>query len=263
VTVDEFLALAGSLLLADEARHNLILGIASTIADQPDTYRDAGYWVVDGAAALRTRPNPLVLARPRDERALRDLVDAIEDDLPGVSGAAPEAYDFAVLWDRPYRVVMEQNVFALEAVEPPPPTAGQARAATSADLALLARWWRAFVEEAVPEEDQGPERDIDLIERRLARDGLTLWEVEGVPVSLCGHGGRTPNGMRIGPVYTPPEHRGRGYASSLTAEVSQRLLAGGRRFCFLYTDRANPTSNAIYERIGYRKVCEAAQLAFE
>jgi hypothetical protein len=63
-------------------------------------------------------------------------------------------------------------------------------------------------------------------------------------------------------VYTPPELRGNGYATALTAEVSQRLLDGGRTFCFLYTDAANPTSNAIYERIGYRKVCEAAAIAF-
>jgi predicted GNAT family acetyltransferase len=111
--------------------------------------------------------------------------------------------------------------------------------------------------------DQSPARDVETIERRLAQNTLSIWEVDGVAVAMCGHGGRTPNGIRIGPVYTPPEHRGRGYATSLTARVSQRQLDDGRRFCFLYTDRANPTSNAIYERIGYRKVCEAAQLAFE
>ena len=80
---------------------------------------------------------------------------------------------------------------------------------------------------------------------------------------MCGYGSPTPNGMRIGPVYTPPELRGRGYASALTAEVSQRVLDAGKRFCFLYTDRSNPTSNAIYERIGYRTVAEAAAIAFE
>jgi uncharacterized protein len=69
--------------------------------------------------------------------------------------------------------------------------------------------------------------------------------------------------VRIGPVYTPPELRGRGYATSLAAEVSRRRLAAGRRFCFLYTDLANPTSNAIYERIGYRRVCESAEILFD
>ena len=69
-------------------------------------------------------------------------------------------------------------------------------------------------------------------------------------------------GMRIGPVYTPPAFRGRSYATTLTADVSAAQLAAGRRFCFLYTDLANPTSNAIYERIGYRKVAEAAEVVF-
>ncbi|MBA2569295.1 MAG: GNAT family N-acetyltransferase [Actinobacteria bacterium] len=73
---------------------------------------------------------------------------------------------------------------------------------------------------------------------------------------MTGFGGPTPNGIRIGPVYTPPELRGRGYASALVAKLSSSLLAGGRRFCFLYTDLANPASNKIYERLGYVRVCE-------
>jgi uncharacterized protein len=262
VNAAEFLDRAGPLLLADEARHNLILGVAGTVRDHPEVYPDVGYWVVDGAAAVRTRPYPLILAKPRDEQALRDLVDAIDDELPGVTGATPEVFDFARAWDRPYRVVQEHNIFRLEEIVAPPSVEGALRDATNDDLDLLTRWWRAFIEEAVPQDDQGPARDRTFVERRLAQRSIALWEVDGLPVSMCGHGGRTPNGVRIGPVYTPPDHRGRGYATVLTAHVSQRLLDGGRRFCFLYTDRANPTSNAIYERIGYRKVCEAAALAF-
>jgi len=75
-------------------------------------------------------------------------------------------------------------------------------------------------------------------------------------VSIAGYGGPTPNGIRIGPVYTPPDLRGRGYASALTARLTQTLLDGGRRFCFLFTDLANPTSNSVYQRIGYRPVTD-------
>jgi hypothetical protein len=81
-------------------------------------------------------------------------------------------------------------------------------------------------------------------------------------VSLVGAGGRTPNGIRIGPVYTPPEERGRGYASRLTAYVSETLLAEGHRFCFLYTDIDNPTANDIYQQIGYRPVTDALMVSF-
>jgi predicted GNAT family acetyltransferase len=88
-----------------------------------------------------------------------------------------------------------------------------------------------------------------------------LWD-DGGPVSFAAFGNPTPNGIRIGPVYTPPELRRRGYASALVAELSTRLLAD-RRFCFLYTDLANPTANKIYERIGYQRVCESAEIVFE
>ncbi|MCA1588626.1 MAG: GNAT family N-acetyltransferase [Chloroflexi bacterium] len=89
-----------------------------------------------------------------------------------------------------------------------------------------------------------------------------VWEDEGEVVSLVGTGGETPNGIRIGPVYTPPERRGRGYASSLTAAASQDQLERGRRFVFLFTDLSNPTSNKIYQAIGYRPVCDVDQYLF-
>lgn len=254
MTADEFLDRAGPLLLADEARHNLILGIAGSARH----YADIRFWVVDGAAALRTPPHNLVLATPRDEECLRALVGAIDDDLPGVTGTTPEVYDFAKLWGKPYRVVHENNVFELDAVVPPPATSGNYRDATEEDLELLLGWWDAFVREALPEEEVGP-RDPNQFKRRP----IGLWEDERRVASMCGYGSPTPNGMRIGPVYTPPELRGRGYASALTAEVSQRQLDRGYRFCFLYTDAANPTSNAIYERIGYRRIAAAAAVAFE
>ncbi|OLE96488.1 MAG: hypothetical protein AUG75_19875 [Cyanobacteria bacterium 13_1_20CM_4_61_6] len=123
---------------------------------------------------------------------------------------------------------------------------------------------RAFQHEAVPHD--APHMDLEtILERRLASRaaGLVFWEVDSQPVSLCGHGGRTPHGIRIGPVYTPPEHRGHGYASALTAHVTQQQLDGGRDYCFLYTDLANPTSNSIYTKIGYAHVCEARDYAFD
>jgi predicted GNAT family acetyltransferase len=80
---------------------------------------------------------------------------------------------------------------------------------------------------------------------------------------MAGFGGLTPNGIRIGPVYTPPDERRRGYGSALTAALTQQLLDGGRRFCFLFTDLANPTSNRIYQQIGYRAVSDVDLWVFE
>ncbi|HEU5477906.1 MAG TPA: GNAT family N-acetyltransferase [Gaiellaceae bacterium] len=275
-----FLAEAEPLLLADEARHNLILGIAGTIRDSPDLYPLRSLWLVrDGgqmvAAALRTPPYNLILARPQTPQAVAELAEAVAgEELPGVVGGEPEVVQFAELWSRQagagMRTSMRQGVYALEQVEPPPGAPGSARAATRADRELALRWWIAFGEEVLHEGGPGRERAEPTLDHRLSSPaaGILLWEHGGEPVSLAGWGAPTPNGIRVGPVYTPPELRGRGYATALTAELSQRLLdgrlfEGGRRFCFLYTDLANPTSNAIYERIGYRRVAESAEIVFD
>ena len=268
-----FLDAAEPLLLRDEARHNLILGIAGILRDSPNLYPEFNLWLVTRgrepvAAALRTPPHNLVLARPRDSAALRTLAGEIEDDLPGVVGALPEAEAFAALWaDRrglEPRKQRGQGVFALERVTPPPETPGSMREASAADRDLLVGWMHAFAVEALNDPDPDRDHVTRMVEHRLSSevDGLALWEADGKPLSFSGFGGRTPKGIRIGPVYTPPELRGRGYASALVAQLSQQLLDQGRRFCFLYTDLANPVANRIYERLGYVKVCESAEIEF-
>jgi predicted GNAT family acetyltransferase len=268
----EFLAAAAPLLTVDEARHNLILGLASTLDTQPSLYAERRLWLVERAgrvvgAALQTPPWPLVLGRPASDEVLVALVDAIDDDLPGVVGARPEVEAFSDLWTTRIgtaaRVKVAHGVYALSAVLAVPAPAGAPRAATPGDRPLLVDWWKAFAVEAVHDLDPDLDRirqavDVHLEDRY---GGFLLWE-DGEIVSLAGFGGRTPNGIRIGPVYTPPERRGRGYASALVAALSRERLAAGNRFCFLYTDLANPTSNAIYRRIGYEQVCESAEIEF-
>jgi uncharacterized protein len=274
---EAFLEEAGPLLLADEARHNLILGIAGTLRDSPDLYPTRHLWLVrDGgdvvAAALQTPPYNLILAQPSSPDALAALADAVAgEELPGVVGAEPEVHQFAAAWSAqcgaPTRTSMRQGVYALERVAELPRVRGSARVATADDHDLLLRWWIAFGDEVLHEGGPGRANAEQNVRHRLdaPTGGFLLWEDGGETVSLAGFGGPTPNGIRVGPVYTPPELRGRGYATALTAELSLRLLdgrlfEGGRRFCFLYTDLANPTSNAIYERIGYGKIAESAEV---
>jgi predicted GNAT family acetyltransferase len=270
-----FLAEAGPLLLADEARHNLILGIAGTIRDTPDLYPLRSLWLVRHAGevvavALRTPPYNLILAKPRSTPALAALAEAVAgaEEIPGVTGTEPEVHEFVELWSQHSglrgRVNMRQGVYALDQVELVPSVPGSARVATEHDRDLALRWWIAFGDEVLHEGGPGRERAEATLDHKLSdpASGILLWEDGGKPVSLAGWGGPTPNGIRIGPVYTPPELRGHGYATAVTAELSQRQLDGGRSFCFLYTDLANPTSNAIYERIGYRRIAEAAEVVF-
>jgi len=268
-----FLDAAAPSLLADEARHNLILGLAGTLRDDPDLYPEHRLWLVeDGsqvlAAALQTPPYNLILARPRTERALEYLAAAVDDEFAGVVGALPEVDVFAAAWaartGAQRRLVYQQGLYALERVRPVAGVRGEMRPATQDDRPLLLDWSRAFAVEALHEDPAHEERIIRGVDHRLTstRAGLVLWDDDGF-VSLAGYGGQTPSGIRIGPVYTPPERRGRGYASALVADLSSELLSRGRRFCFLYTDLANPTANRLYERIGYERVCESAEIAFE
>jgi len=133
------------------------------------------------------------------------------------------------------------------------------RDAKAAERDLLISWFEAFHEE-VGGIMGSAEEAVDL---RLSggSSGLRVWW-NAEPVSIAGFGGPTPNGIRIGPVYTPPHLRRRGYATACVAALTQDLLSAGRRFVFLFTDLENPTSNSIYQQIGYRPVCDVDQYRF-
>lgn len=273
----ELLERAGPMLLEDEARHNLILGIAGNLRDRPAAYAEYFLWLVEDeaeilGAALLTPPFNLVLARPRFDHVVPVLARVIHAEgvvLPGVTASLPEAEAFAGAWEtvtgQRRRRRVAQRIYRATEIDPPSNVTGSPRAATQADRALLVEWVRAFLDEASAEPDRPAEQPERTVDARIEHGagGFVLWEHGADVVSLAGWGGRTPNGVRIGPVYTPPEHRGRGYGSAVTAAVSSEQLASGRRFCFLYTDLANPTSNKIYVDIGYEAVCDSVEYAFE
>jgi uncharacterized protein len=275
-SVQVFLREAGPLLLRDEARHNLIYGICATLVESPDAYPDVHLWTIeDGAetrgAALMTPPFNLVVAQPVDDATLEFTAEALRRQgvtLPGVTGAVPEVERFVMAWGRVAgaraRVRMAQGIYAVRAPTIPDAVPGRMRFAGAGDRELLVDWTLAFEAEAVPE-DAPRIRAEEIVDRRLesTSGGMALWEDGGKVVSLSGFGGGTPHGIRIGPVYTPPALRRRGYASALVAQLSAQLLDGGLDYCFLYTDLANPTSNRIYTAVGYELVCESADYVFE
>ena len=262
-TADAFLAQAGEFLGAREAEHNLILGLTSRLVVAPSLYGEPAYFaVVEEAgrvvgATMRTPPHNLILSELDDLAAIGPLLEdarAKFGSLPGVVGPKEAVAEFAAAWPAEARLEVAQRAFRADHVDPPTGVSGRMRDYERGDRELAARWMDAFTEEALPEAPPGTSEEF--VDRREEDPdgGIVLWEDDGAVVSMAGFGGRTPNGIRIGPVYTPPELRGRGYASALTAAVTQRLLDGGLRFCFLFTDLANPTSNSIYQRIGYEPV---------
>jgi len=277
-SVDEFLAAAGDFLVARETEHNLMLGICSTIRADPErfaedppmfaTVTDAAGRVM--AASLRTPPFNQVMSWLDEPEAVDALVDALRDaPLPGVLGPKEPAAQFAARWTsltgKAARVEVAERIFRLERVIlSARPAPGTWRRGGAGDHELLLRWWLDFLAEAMPEQAPPPDPGA-VVDRWIASDHqwIYLWEVGGEVVSLVGAGAETPNGVRIGPVYTPLEHRNRGYASALTAAASQDQLDRGRRFVFLFTDLANPTSNKIYQAIGYEPVCDVDMYRFE
>jgi predicted GNAT family acetyltransferase len=160
---------------------------------------------------------------------------------------------------------MAERIYQLTAVTPVQGVPGYLRRAGTVDRDLLVAWALAFYLEANQQTDVERARSLAErnIEARLNTDpgGYYLW-IAGTPVSLAGCTGPTPNGIRIGPVYTPPEHRNHGYASAAVAALSQLLLERGFRSCFLFTDLSNPTSNKIYQAVGYQPVCDVDEYAF-
>jgi uncharacterized protein len=272
----EFLRLAGGLLERDEARNQLPLGIAGSLLARPDAFEVVRFWVVrDGdepvAAAVRTDSFNLVLGDPSSEAALGPLLEAVvadDPEVPGIVGnvpfVEPAAERLASAGGRTAERILSQGVYGLTAVRDVARAPGEPRPATPKDRGLLLDWLRAFVTESVPEAEKTFRRMERTLDSRfgIGSAGFWLWGDGGRPVSLAGFSGPTPTGIRIGPVYTPPELRRRGYATTLVADLSAWLLERGHRTCFLYTDLANPTSNRIYVEIGYERVCDAMEFVF-
>ncbi len=264
-------------LLEHEAENSLAIGIIDRLANNVITSAAPpllGLLREDGkiaAAVVMTPPRNVVL--PVMDPALAEhLARALFADsvsLPGAVGPLRVVEAFAAAWcalsGQRAETRLRERVYELTAVIPPRPVSGHFRWAEPADREKLVAWGMAFDREAlgVAEPDRTEfEEWADHIVFRTEHRGMGVWEDEGRMVSFAGFGGRTPHGMRVAPVYTPQELRGRGYASACVAALSQYLLDSGYQCCFLNTDLANPTSNKIYQAIGYRPVGDALELSF-
>ncbi len=260
-----FLEHVRPLLMRREAENNLILGVVRTLIDQPDRYPTQPYLAsldYGGAAvacAIRTPPFPVALTRMPQE-ALEIVVQDLEivyDDLPSMLAPDATAQAFAEMWARrtgaKAHLQRGQRIYQLDEVTlPQRHPAGELRQATAEDFDTVSGWLEAFNTELHEVAHPDPR---DRTAQCLQDGAAFLWEDQR-PVSMALWTGRTPNGSRISGVYTQPEWRGHGYGSACVAHLSQRMLDEGRSFCFLFTDLNNPTSNNIYQQIGYRPVCD-------
>jgi GNAT superfamily N-acetyltransferase len=267
-TAEGFLLRVAAFLLRDEAAHNLIIGIGRRLAagqrvgQGPPLFTAIGDRGKVVGAALWTPPWRVVLSMMPRAAALA-LAEAMHTwglRPPGAVGPVDSAHPLcerlALLGGGQARVARAMRAFELRAVSPAPPTPGFCRRADPGEAPLVASWYAAFWADAQLNDPTDP-REAGANAVREGR--VFLWDDRG-PASLASVGRTTPGGASLGPVYTPLERRRRGYATALVAAVSDTLLGQGHRFCCLFTDLANPVSNAIYPRVGYRPVCDFAEV---
>jgi predicted GNAT family acetyltransferase len=207
------------------------------------------------AAVGRMPPYPLLSSSLSEDDAHELLRAWLEHDpsLPGATGPPATVRALSRAWTRraggSTRVRLREAMQVLEQVDDPPRAAqGLLRTARQEEAALLAQWLRAFADEAGV---TGGNESARTMHSRIARGGIFIWDDDG-PVSLVGANPPVAGVVRIGPVYTPPERRRRGYAGHAVAAVSRRAMRAGANRCMLFTDLANPTSNKIYAEVGFR-----------
>jgi predicted GNAT family acetyltransferase len=270
-----FLDRVGGRLRPEEVRYSLILGVCGRLIHDPHEYGTEEPWFMTledngglAALALRTPPFEMIVAAlagavPEMARQLVAEASSAFDDLPGVVGEPEIADLFAQAWCAGHNVeieqTMRQRVYGLTRVEPVPLSRGRLRQAGEEDEALVGRWVLGFQEDTFGHVE--PERAAARVRKQLARGEIYLW-VDGNPVSLAAESRPSGRVITISMVYTPPESRNRGYASSCVATLCDLLLKSGYTHCTLYTDLSNPTSNKIYKRIGFREVCDSVGHTF-
>ncbi len=260
----------------DEVANGLMYGISLRCISHPELYPSPYFAVVaDGsgpvAAAMMTPPyNVVVWVRPNTEfdEALRLIardVAAFSILPPGVLALRDVAAVFIDIWQkmRPVtaQIALRERIYELRKVTPPTPCPGKFRMAAEAETALIEDWYWEFTKEAgVIGDEPSTRRNAHL---RVASGDVFVWEDAGQLVSLAARGRSTPHGATIGPVYTPPQFRGKGYASNCVARLSQLILDSGKNFATLFTDLANPTSNSIYMKLGYLPRCDVDEWKFD
>jgi predicted GNAT family acetyltransferase len=260
-----FLQRARTFLEEFETENNLLLGISSWLVAHSELIEQPPYFITveeNGkvrAAAMMTPPHNLVLTRAKRD-VLVEIADQIltkEIHLPGVNGPTEASQTFTEVWTektgRPFRAHRSLRLYELRQVIPQPTINGRLRLAHDSDASTLKDWIYNF--NADIQEPQTEEEASKTFQRLVTDRRLYVWEDKDL-CSIAAWGGPTTHGTRISLVYTPPELRQKGYATACVATLSQSMLESGKKFCCLFADLTNPTSNRLHQRIGYGQVCD-------
>jgi predicted GNAT family acetyltransferase len=266
--ISDFTATAGDYLRSDPVRNTVPLTVLESLLQTGlDAYGDTAPvfgWHQDGGpvdgAVLQTPPHPLLVASMPAGSAgelLRGVAATAGARPAGVNLPAESVAEFSAAWASVIggttAVHHRMRLFRLTELAPPD-VPGASRLATYSDLDLMLEWNAAFGAET------GTVDSARAVTDKLSYGGLTVWEHDCQRVAMASLTRQVAGVCRVGSVYTPPSLRQRGYGGAVTSAVSSQALDAGAAEVVLYTDLANPTSNALYQRLGYRPVCDRTSL---
>jgi predicted GNAT family acetyltransferase len=277
--ISMFTNLVDSFLQQNEAENNLLFGILSRLKNNIHTYSDTEKPVFITVSknnkvelvSIRTPPHNQLLSYTDKLNTINFLVEElskIASDLPGIMGFKAGALRFAQRWvlknNISYKLDMHERIYQLDKVNKETLGPNHFSLAIPDEKKLLLNYLEAFIKEALPK--TSPEeikRSQKRLELAIENQKVYVLKIKEKIVSMVQRAGETPNGQTINMVYTPPAERRKGYATETVAKVSQKILHEGKKYCFLFTDLTNPTSNKIYQTIGYKPVIDMDVYLFE
>lgn len=272
-SVEVFLEQTKWLLYRNESSNSLMLGLCEGMISNTPKSSPILIRIIENnetiAAAIQTPPMNLIITHA-DHLVLKALAEYLKNsgvDFPGVVGPSGESESFANEWSRltgkSSQLGMGQKIYKLEKVNFPIGIKGSFCVATMNEFSVVFDWITAFAKESLPASDQrGEAHWRDFAKKAIENQTAHFWTKKDQPVAIAFISRPTKNGISIVGVYTPPEFRKNGYASAVVAHLSQKMLDAGKKFCVLYTDLANPTSNKIYQNIGYQDVSDSKLFLF-
>ena len=280
--VHEFYIDTYEVLMRHEAQNLIPLGniiIGHEGKDKTD-WRDPVNWLMATISdakgihltAIMTPPHNITLYATDNlinPEAINCLIDGLKDrEIPGVTTEKTLAEYFAKEYTLrkgiTFKTIMSQRIYELTAVNPDIQKVGIVRLLDEKDIHFFPYWAEAFfAAESYGKTEMSIPQDADPYLYRIASKKIYILEDNGIPVSMAGYTRVMQTAIGVAFVYTPPYERRKGYATSIVAQISQLALDKGFTKCVLYTDLANPTSNSIYQKIGYMPICDSLQLKFE
>jgi len=277
--IDEFYDVAFPFLVKHEAENNIHLSIINSLKNKIDVYGNEYpllFTIVETniikLVVLRTPPHDLLISYTEDLNTIEILVEELTkrcEKLPGVLSFNAAADLFAEKWceknSLKYDLFRKERIYKLKKVSEDTLGHRKFSVAHKDHQELVFQWTGEMMREALADTtDEEIQRNIKALREEFNQHSSSIYLLfeNDKPVSMARKAGKTPNGNFVNLVYTPKILRRRGYATECVAKLSKLLLDEGNKYCFLFTDLSNPTSNSIYQKIGYQPVIDENHYKF-